>query len=85
MYGYPYKKATRIWTNLQHWTPKPMCSKLTPCKAFAESKCHQLTAQRGPGRKGGILDPTDKCSLAQLYSIPKELCDELATAFGNEV
>jgi hypothetical protein len=39
-----------------------------------------MTAQRGPGRAGGLLKVDDKCSLNELYSIPPALCKEIAEA-----
>ena len=80
-YGYSYRKATRIWHNLgDAWQPKPVCSRAHPCKHYAAFKAHPATAQRGPGRKQGVLMAGDRCSLEQLYSIPAELCDEIANA-----
>ena len=81
-YGYPYKKATRIWTNSASWAPVPMCCKQSPCEGLVDGR-HDMTAQRGPCRRGGVLATNDKCSLQQLYSIPKGLCDEIAEAFGR--
>ena len=78
-YGYSYRKATRIWTNMD-WQHRPICCKAHPCHAFATTKCHPMTAQRGPGRKNGTLLDGDRCSLNQLYSMPPDLCDEIAKA-----
>jgi hypothetical protein len=80
MYGFPYRKATRIWTNCEAWTPRPICTKQAPC-VWVENGHHPMTAQRAPGKKDGVRDKRDKCSVDQLYSMPKGLCDELAKAF----
>ena len=82
-YGYPYRKQTRIWTCVP-WNPKPMCCKRAPCASVRDGR-HAMTAQRAPGKKGGVRDPNDKCSLQQLYSMPSELCDEIALAFSRAV
>ena len=83
-YSYPYRKYTRIWTNSQVWDPKPKCCKETPCDGMINRR-HAMSAQRGTGLKGGVRDPADVCSLQQLYSMPPELCKELAEAFSQEV
>ena len=83
-YGYPYRKPTRVWTNLVLWQPRPMCTKKAPCPLVVDGR-HPMTAQRGPSRrKGEELNRADKFSLHQLYSMPPELCRELAEAFTIE-
>ena len=84
MYGYPYRKLTRIWTNSVLWEPRPMCRKKAPCP-FVVDGHHPMTAQRGPRRsKVREMNKNDKCSLRQLYSMPEALCQELAAAFSQE-
>ena len=53
MYGYPYRKYTRIWTNSEAWQPKPKCCMATPCPIIKEGK-HPMSAQRGPSKGKGI-------------------------------
>ena len=81
MYGYPYKKWTRIWTNSEKWQPRPKCCMVTPCPIIKERK-HPQSAQRGPCRGKG---KGDVCTLAQLYSMPPELCQEIARAWTDEI
>ena len=74
-YGYSYRKATRVWSNLILYLRKP-CSHKDPCSAMVGRR-HPKTAQQS--RRSS--DPNDKdnnCSTKQLYSIPSELCDEIA-------
>jgi hypothetical protein len=34
-YGLEYQKATDLWTNIDNWKPKPMCSPKSPCHVRA--------------------------------------------------
>ena len=80
-YGYGYKKITRIWHTLGNaFRPLPPCCRADPCPWYAEWHCHPCTAQRGPGKRKGQLMAGDRCSLEQLYSMPRPLCDEIANA-----
>ena len=79
-YGYPYRKYTRIWTNSEKWIPRPKCCTANPCDRV-EGGRHLMSAQRGPSRGKGAQD---RCSLAQLYSMPPQLCEELAKAWTEE-
>jgi hypothetical protein len=79
-YGYPYRKYTRIWTNSEKWVPRPKCTASSPCPIIKDGK-HPQSAQRGPCRGKG---KGDVCTLSQLYSIPEELCQELAAAWTLE-
>lgn len=80
-YGYFYRKYTRLWTNSEKWVPKPLCSKANPCDKIVDGR-HIMSAQRRPGKGKGS---EDVCSLAQLYSIPPKLCQEIAKAWTEEV
>ena len=72
-YGKPYKKKTRLWTNLT-WTPRPLCT----------HQSHPNTAQRGPSKRAGQLIQGDDCSLATLHSVPAALTRELMLHCENE-
>ena len=76
-YGFPYRKATAIWTNLDSWQPRPVCTPRAPCQFFADGR-HPKTAQRGPTRGNQRKD--DHFSQNELYSMPPELCLEFAQA-----
>ena len=80
-YSYPYKKPTRLWTNSQVWVPRPMCTRRTPCEHMVDGR-HLMSAQRGPCKGKGSQD---RCSLSMLYSMPPELCQELAKAWTEEI
>lgn len=81
VYGYPYRKHTRVWTNSERWKPRLKCSVATPCPIIKEGK-HPQSAQRGPCRGKG---KGDVCTLSQLYSLPPALCQELARAWTEEI
>ena len=80
MYGFPYRKPTRIWTTLgDYWTPRHECFKASPCPFLLEQGKRPCVAQRGSVivaanlKRGGKRQQT-------LYMMPPELCDELARA-----
>ena len=69
-YGYPYRKRTAIWTKNADWVPsKPLCKH--DCHASIDGRRHAEYAQRGP--------PGQRFTQQQLYSIPPDLCGELAS------
>jgi hypothetical protein len=69
-YGAPYRKRTSIWTN-STWEPsRPLCKHDCPVSL---GRKHTSSAQQG-GARGG----TRRYTLEELYSMPKELCDEIA-------
>ena len=66
-YGTAYRKRTGIWTNSDYEPQRPLCKK--DC-ASSDGRMHTRRAQRaGPGWHH---------TLAELYAIPPELCDEIA-------
>ena len=72
--GPGYRKRTRIATNAV-WVPRPLCDSKT-CPQCVDGR-HILTAQQGPGKKAGVRDRQDKCSLDMLHRLPRELADEI--------
>jgi site-specific DNA-cytosine methylase len=78
---HPYKKQTAIWTNLP-WTPRPMCTKATPCADRATHGKHIHHAQRGV--KKGESSALKKTQ-AQLYSFPPALPREWIESIGTEI
>ena len=83
-YGFAYKKPTRLWHSEgfgEVFRPLPVCCKASPCIHVFVHGVHPMSAQRGANRaKGGGRRSHDNCSTKQLYSIPDELCDEIAQA-----
>ena len=73
MYGAPYRKRTRLWTNCTNWRPRPPCIHST----------HPMTAQKGPSKRAGQLIRGDDCSLQTLHSVPPELTREIML-YANE-
>ena len=69
MYGAPYRKRTRIWTNAD-WTPK-LCDR----SHLIDNK-HAKTAQRG-GR--GVWNNDDAFKRDELHALPAALCEEIYT------
>ena len=75
-YGYPYRKWTRLWGNAP-FVPRPMCTRKDPCELVSEGR-HPSSAQRGPS-KGR---PDRAYSQNALYSIPPELCHDIASSLS---
>ena len=73
MYGAPYRKRTRIWTNTSY-TPRPLCV----------HSGHAMSAQKGPSRRAGQLVQGDNCSLQTLHALPAALTEELFLYCTNE-
>ena len=77
-YGFPYRKRTRIWTNLKTWKPRPLCKK--DCGNIINNK-HKETAQRMPsGKKSESGDNPIIHRQDELYRIPSELINEIFTS-----
>jgi site-specific DNA-cytosine methylase len=76
-YGGPgYRKRTRIaHSDNLHWNPRPLCDPRT-CGQCVDGK-HILTAQQGPGKKKGVRDKYDTCTLDTLHALPRELTEEI--------
>ena len=79
-YGYAYRKATRIWSSMVLSLREP-CSLKIPCSNLLGRR-HPKTAQQSR-RSCGKTDTNNTCSQRELYSIPHELCDEIALAGSN--
>ena len=73
-YGMPYRKRTRFWTNLESWTPRPLCEK--DCNSMDGNR-HQETAQRLPSGKKSKWNNRAKHTQEQLYKIPQALVEEI--------
>ena len=71
-YGFPYMKQTAIWTNLDNWTPRPICCKGCWCEGH-DGRKHQRTAQKDPSGHG----QPDSFRQSDLYQIPRQLIEEL--------
>ena len=80
-YGTPYRKRTRIATNVP-WTPRPLCDKHT-CPSCVDGR-HVMSAQKGPTRENRTSRRLgDVCSLATLHALPRELTDEIMAITQN--
>ena len=81
-YGFPYRKRTRIWNNLENWKPRPLCKK--DCNSIVNNK-HKETAQRMPSGKKNewgadyIIHTQD-----ELYRIPPDLVKDFFSILLNE-
>lgn len=71
-YGYPYKKATRLWTNLSNFVPK-YCRK--DCGQMVDGKHKLVLCQEYHSR-----NQSAEVSLLQKYSVPSRLLHDLFAA-----
>ena len=71
-YGMPYRKRTRLWNNIDEWTPRPLCKR--DCNSMNETRRrHNEIAQRGPGK----AHSENRQRLTQLYAVPSQLIIEI--------
>jgi hypothetical protein len=76
-YGYPYRKWTRIWTNVRGFTPR-LCH--MDCEAMV---VNPLTGC--PRHRGTFGGDTSRTPLRQRYSIPPQLVADLFDAALKQV
>ena len=77
-YGTPYRKQTRLWTNMR-WRPRrSLCRPGSRCEAWQDGR-HLRAAQRGPRLMEGQYERVSQ-SRELLYSVPAALCEEIARA-----
>ena len=69
-YGDFRQKPTDIWTNAEHWNPKPKCSPGDTCHESAKRGADRGTQSLGGGGKKGSVERS---------RIPDELCDEIVS------
>ena len=73
-YGMPYRTRTRLWNNILHWIPRPLCAK--DCGNIVDNR-HVRTAQRVPS------GPEDsRYTQDELYVIPEPLIQEIFENLG---
>ena len=73
-YGMPYRKRTRLWTNIDEWTPIPLCRR--DCNNMNEERTrHKEAAQQSP-HKGREADRR-RFQQSELYKVPEPLIDDI--------
>ena len=71
-YGMPYRKRTRIWNNIEAWTPRPLCKK--DCGHMV-GNIHEQCAQRSPPLH--LASVRQRFRARDLYKVPEPLLEEL--------
>ena len=71
-YGMPYRKRTRIWNNIEAWTPRPLCKK--DCGHMV-GNIHEQCAQRSPPLH--LASVRQRFRARDLYKVPEPLIEEL--------
>ena len=70
-YGMPYRKRTRLWNNIEAWTPRPLCKK--DCDRMV-GNIHEQCAQRGPPLH--LASVRRQWLARDLYRVPEALTDD---------
>ena len=68
----PYRKRTRIWNNIESWTPKPLCKK--DCDHMV-GNIHEQCAQQSPPLR--LASVRRRYLARDLYKVPEALIEEL--------
>ena len=77
-YGFPYRKRTRLWNNIAHCIPPPLCNR--DCDAMDENgRRHKEVAQRA-GHPAEDRRRQTRFKQTELYRVPEELVTEI---FGS--
>ena len=71
-YGMPYRKRTRLWNNIEAWTPRPLCKK--DCGHMV-GKRHEQSAQQSPNMH--LASVRQRFRTRDLYKVPEPLIEEL--------
>ena len=71
-YGMPYRKRTRLWNNIEAWTPRPLCKK--DCGHMV-GNIHEQCAQRSPPLH--LTSVRQRFRARNLYKVPEPLIEEL--------
>ena len=71
-YGMPYRKRTRLWNNIEAWTPKPLCKK--DC-GHMNGNVHEQSAQQSPHMH--LASVRQRYRTRDLYKVPERLIEEL--------
>ena len=80
-YSMPYRKRTRLWNNLNNWTPRPLCKK--DCGSMNGNR-HMQTAQRMPsGRREDWVG--HQFTREELYRVPVELVKEILESITSNI
>ncbi len=84
-YGFPYRKITRVWNNLDNWNPKPICTSKSLCDNVIKinnhihhlkSCAHKGETVRRLKHSKNLSDYGSSTSKEERYRIPPDLIKE---------
>ena len=84
-YGFPYRKITRVWHNLENWKSKPICTKKSLCENVIQIDNHTHHLKSCAYKKSTVMrskhpknmsDFGGSTNKEQRYRIPSELVNE---------
>ncbi|MFM7983407.1 MAG: hypothetical protein ACKPKO_29195, partial [Candidatus Fonsibacter sp.] len=77
-YDMPYRKRTRLWSNIECWDPRPLCHK--DCNSISDNgRMHNQTTQRRPpnGRE------SRRFGREELYKVPEDHISEICASIAK--
>lgn len=74
-YGMPYRKRTRIWNNVDHWQPRPLCRK--DCDSMNITRTRHIQEAQQAGSTPERRETQQVFKTSELYRVPAELVREI--------
>ena len=77
-YGMPYRKRTRLWNNVDLWSPRPLCCR--DCNSMNEERTRHIQEAQQGGSTAERRRTQQTFRTEELYVVPAELIREIFSA-----